>query len=235
MYALSALRASVASAGQRRTVLAPRPAARSRVAAPPGLTALAGCAVLAASLVLAGCGSVTAPATTGPATTGPATTGPATTGLATTGPATAASAKATAGQPELCAGIGRVNRLVILRSRGMNRIQELHFPFPEQVIVANAAAARALARAVCALPGMPRGVVNCPALLLGTSYQLTFSARGLELPVVTVQATGCETVTGAGPVRRATDAAGFWQLLGRTMGLFAPRVPVFRGDGPAES
>ena len=225
MYALSALRASVASAGQRRTVLAPRPAARSRVAAPPGLTALAGCAVLAASLVLAGCGSVTAPATTGPATTG----------LATTGPATAASAKATAGQPELCAGIGRVNRLVILRSRGMNRIQELHFPFPEQVIVANAAAARALARAVCALPGMPRGVVNCPALLLGTSYQLTFSARGLELPVVTVQATGCETVTGAGPVRRATDAAGFWQLLGRTMGLFAPRVPVFRGDGPAES
>jgi hypothetical protein len=230
MYALSALRASVASAGQRRTVLAPRPAARSRVAAPPGLTALAGCAVLAASLVLAGCGSVTAPATTGPATTGPATTG-----LATTGPATAASAKATAGQPELCAGIGRVNRLVILRSRGMNRIQELHFPFPEQVIVANAAAARALARAVCALPGMPRGVVNCPALLLGTSYQLTFSARGLELPVVTVQATGCETVTGAGPVRRATDAAGFWQLLGRTMGLFAPRVPVFRGDGPAES
>jgi hypothetical protein len=103
------------------------------------------------------------------------------------------------------------------------------------VAAANAAAARAVARAVCALPGMPRGVVNCPALLLGTSYELTFSARGLELPAVTIQASGCETVTGAGPVRLATDAAGFWQVLGWAMGLFAPRVPVFRGDGPAES
>jgi hypothetical protein len=135
----------------------------------------------------------------------------------------------------LCADSNVISRLVIVRSRGMNRIQELHFPFPDQVIVTSPATARAVARAVCALPAMPGGAVNCPAMLLGTSYQLTFTAAGARLPVVTAEATGCQTVTGAGPPRRASAAPGFWRALGNAMGLYAAGPPVFRGDGPASS
>ena len=115
----------------------------------------------------------------------------------------------------------------------MNRIQELHFPFPTRVIVINVAAARAVAAAVCALPAMPNGVMSCPVQLLGTSYQLAFTAAGRALPLVTAEATGCQQVTGAGPVRRAAGSPGFWGAVGRAMDLVAPGPPVFQGQGPA--
>ena len=70
-------------------------------------------------------------------------------------------------------------------------------------------------------------------LLLGTSYQLTFTAAGRALPFVTAEATGCEQVTGAGPVRQAARSAGFWRALGRAMDLVAPGPLIFQGQFPA--
>jgi hypothetical protein len=201
-------------------------------------------AALAVTGALAGCGSVTASGVSSAAPAAQASaghsTGPQSTGSPSPSPSgAAASSTASAGtgqgQAALCAGISRIDRLVILRSRGMNRIQEVHFPFPLRVTVTNAAAAQSVARAVCALPRMPAGVFHCPDMLLGTTYQLTFTAGGQDLPVVTAQSTGCQTVTGAGPVRRADSTSGFWQVLGRAIGLYSPGVPVFRGDGPAAS
>ena len=179
--------------------------------------------------VLAGCGSVAAP---GGGSSGSPAAG------TSAGPAAGASAaststpKSTAGQIPLCASISQITRLIITRSRALNRIQELHFPFPPRFIVTNAAAARSVAEAVCALPRMPNGPMHCPVLLLGTSYQLTFTAAGRTLPLVTAEATGCEQVTGAGPVRQAALSARFWQALGRAMDLVAPGPSVFRGQGP---
>jgi hypothetical protein len=188
----------------------------------------AGLAALAVVAVLAGCGSVTA---AGGGSSGGSPARPATAGSAV--PSTAGT-KAP-GTSALCADIHVIDRLVIVRSRGMRRIQELHFPFPDQVIVTNAASARAVAKAVCALPAMPRGVFHCPAMLLGTSYLLTFTAAGRRLPPVTAEATGCETVTGAGPVRWAAVTPGFWRVLGNAMGLYSAGPPVFSGAGPAAS
>jgi hypothetical protein len=198
-----------------------------------GHLALVGFALLAGSIALAGCGSATAPGSGSPGTA--AAHASPVGGAAPSAAASSAtgSSKAAANQPELCADIGQISRLVILRSPGASRIQELHFPFPVQVTVTSAAAARSVARALCALPRMPRGIFSCPMQLGGTSYRLTFMARGRQLAAVTAVATGCQTVTGVGPVRRALDTSGFWSVLGRAMGLFAPRVPVFRGDGPA--
>jgi hypothetical protein len=176
--------------------------------------------------LLAGCGSVAAPGGGSPGSGLPGS--PA----AGASAASTATPKTTASQIPLCASISQITQLTVIRTRSMNRIQELHFPFPPRVIVTNVAAARAVAEAVCALPRMPAGIENCPVQLLGTSYQLTFTAAGRALPLVTATATGCEQVTGAGPVRQAASSAGFWQALGRAMDLVAPGPPVFRGQGP---
>ena len=189
--------------------------------------------------VLAGCGSVAAPGSGSP---GSGSSGSGSSGSAAAGssasPAAGASGASTsaptttAGQIPLCTSISQITRLTIIRTRSMNRIQELHFPFPPRVIVTNVAAARSVAAAVCALPRMPNGIMSCPVELLGTSYQLTFTAAGRALPFVTAEATGCEQVTGAGPVRQAASSAGFWRALGRAMDLVSPGPPVFQGQGP---
>ncbi len=199
--------------------------------------------------VLAGCGSVAAPGSGSPGSGSPGSgsAGSGSTGSGSSGSAAAGSAAspaarasgastatppATAGQIPLCASISQITRLTIIRTRSMNRIQELRFPFPPRVIVTNVAAARSVAAAVCALPTMANGIMSCPADLLGTSYQLTFTAAGRALPLVTAEATGCGQVTGAGPVRQAASSPGFWRVLGRAMDLVAPGPPVFQGLFP---
>ena len=134
-------------------------------------------------------------------------------------------------QPALCRDAATVNRLEMVRARGI-RVPELAPAFPNQVTVTDPALVREVDRALCALPDMPRGVLNCPALLLGTAYTLHFSVDGRALPLVTINATGCETVTGVGPVRRVTSP-GFWQVLSRAIGVKMP--PVFGGDHPGSA
>jgi hypothetical protein len=175
--------------------------------------------------VLAGCGSVAAP--------GSGSSASPVAGASAT--SSSAPPKAAASQIPLCASISQITRLTVVRSRALNRIQELHFPFPPRVIVSNAAAAQSVAKAVCALPRMPAGILHCPMEMLGTAYQLIFTAAGRELPLVTANATGCEQVSGAGPVRQAASSAGLWQALGRAMDLAAPGPPVFKGGGPTAS
>jgi hypothetical protein len=232
MYATSWLSGRLTGTGRRNAASS---SAMGRVLGP-----VAGLALGLA--VLAGCGSVTAPggassggASSGGASSGGASSGgPAAGGSAAPGGATSATPSNAAGtQAPLCADVGQVSKLVVIRSRGMNKIQELHFPFPPRVVVTGAATARSVARAVCALPKMSSGTLHCPAELIGTSYQLIFTANRRELPVVTAQATGCQEVTGAGPPRQAATSPGFWQVLGRAMGLYSPGPPVFRGEGPA--
>jgi hypothetical protein len=203
-----------------------------------GVAVLAG----AGAVALAGCGSIAAPgsvsAGSGSAGSGPAGTGSAAGSagqVSASSPAGGAPASTAAGHAALCAGAGRVTRLVVVRSHLVNRFQIMHFPFPREVRVTDAARARAVAAALCALPAMPGGVVNCPNMMLGTSYRLTFTLAGKPLPVVTVNGTGCQTVTGAGPVRRVSTTPGFWRVLGNAIGLFGAGPPVFSGHGPSLS
>jgi hypothetical protein len=194
-----------------------------------------GAAVLASAgaVALAGCGSIAA---SGSSSSGAGSSaGPAVQVSASGSASPSGPAKPSAGQPALCASASSVTRLVVLRSRLVNRIQVMHFPFPPQVIVTNAAHARAVAAALCALPNMPSGVINCPAAILGTTYRLTFTVAGKPLPLVTVQATGCMAVTGLGPVRRVATKPAFWRVLGNAIGLYGAGPPVFGGNGPSLS
>jgi hypothetical protein len=195
----------------------------------PGLVLLAGLGVLA----LAGCGSVAA----GSGSSGGSGSGsaaPVSAGRSAT-PASSAPARSAPMRATLCANTKYVTRLVVVRNRSFSTIQVLHFPFPGQVTVTSAARARAVAAAICGLPVMPGGAVNCPNEVPGTSYRLAFGLAGKPLPMVTVQATGCEAVTGAGPARQAATSPGFWRTLGDAIGLFGAGPPVFSGTGPAPS
>lgn len=180
-----------------------------------GLAWLATVAVLAA-VGIAACGSVPAPGSAA----GPGH-------HAATGTPAPASVGA---QPALCADSSALTRLVVTRNHSF-KVPELLPAFPSQVTVTDPGLIRAMALALCALPVMPHGVFNCPALLLGTAYTLHFTADGRSLPLVTVNSTGCEAVTGVGPVRRVSSRA-FWEVLSKVLASGTP--PVFGGNVPGE-
>jgi hypothetical protein len=128
----------------------------------------------------------------------------------------------------LCAHPDRARRLLVTRTgirllEGSQRAQPAGTLPPASGsrpvmirVITKPGVVQGLARALCALPKMPRGPLPCPALFPG-GYQLYFTADGLRLPVVVVQESGCREVTGLGAVRRA-DRPSFWRLLGRIVG-----------------
>ncbi len=91
------------------------------------------------------------------------------------------------------------------------------------IVIRDRARARGLALLVCGLPKMLHGVYACP-VDIGGGYQLIFAAGGRSRPAVTVRASGCESVTGAGPggVRWAGKSPGFWTRLAKLTGIRAP-------------
>jgi hypothetical protein len=119
----------------------------------------------------------------------------------------------------------RVTRLPSLSQMGQSK------PLPRtvhRIAVRDQAKARALARAVCRLPAMPHGSLSCP-INVGGGYQLVFTASGRTLHPVTVQASGCEPVAGAGttrggavPTRWVARTPGFWTTFAQLTGIQAP-------------
>ncbi len=190
-----------------------------------GRGALLCAAAALGAVALAACGSVPASGS-GPGS-GSGQASPAAS-AGNSGSPTSAGARADSSQPALCRDAATVTTLEIVRPHG-TRVPELLPAFPSQVTVTNPALVRSVARALCALPDMPRGVLNCPAQLLGTAYTLHFTSGGRPLRLVTIDATGCETVTGVGAVRRVTSS-GFWRVLAKAIGVRPPGPPVAGGD-----
>lgn len=88
-----------------------------------------------------------------------------------------------------------------------------------------------MATALCTLPLMPSGTVNCP-MDQGVRYRLDFAAGRTSFPGVTAAAGGCNAVNEAGSVRRA-DSAGFWTALGHAMGIKHAAGSALRGTSQA--
>jgi hypothetical protein len=210
-----------------------RPGITSRTAA--GGTAAGGtaawartwlCAAAAlAAIMLAGCGSIPA-SSTGAAPAASPTASPS----PSPSPSPSVSPGAAATQAALCQHTATVTGLELLRNHVM-RVPQLQIAFPDQVTVATPAQARAVARALCALPPFPSGVFHCPALIVGTTYLLRFTAGGRRLPAVSIEATGCEVVTGVGPARWAAKSPGFWRTLATASNMSPPGRAVFSGGG----
>jgi hypothetical protein len=96
---------------------------------------------------------------------------------------------------------------------------------PGGVTIASAARARAVARALCTLPAMPPGQVNCPNDT-GGGYRLSFATARLAFPAVTVGTSGCTTVTGIGAVRTVAHTPRFWAVLHGALGAHPSTGPV---------
>jgi hypothetical protein len=205
----------------RLRVKGPLRAARGGRALPAAAVALL--SISLGSVLLAACGSVPAPGSgAAPAASGGAASRAA---AASPSPSLSPSASPGNGQVALCRDASTVTSLRIVRAPGP-RVPQEQAVFPGQVTVTSPAHAQQVARALCALPAMPHGLMSCPAMFPGTTYQLIFTADGQQLPPVTVEATGCEIVTGAGPVRRVVSQ-DFWQLLAVVAGISPPGRSVF--------
>jgi hypothetical protein len=175
------------------------------------------CAAALAAIALAGCGSIPASSTGATSAASPKPS-----------PSPSVSPGAAATQVALCQHTAAVTGLEIIRNHVL-RVPQLQAAFPPEITVTTPARARAAARALCALPAFPRGVVNCPALIVGTSYLLRFTVDGRLLPAVSIEATGCEVVTGVGPARWAVKSPGFWRALATVSNLRPPNRAVFSG------
>jgi hypothetical protein len=124
-----------------------------------------------------------------------------------------------AAQPALCADPAAVTRVQIVRIPSIGQLPASRIRKTFKITITDPARAQALARADCGLPRIPSGAIHCP-VDYGGAYQLLFTA-GQPLPVVTIQSGGCDTVTGAGPVRWVARTPGFWTVFGKLAGIRA--------------
>ncbi len=99
------------------------------------------------------------------------------------------------GTGALCTAVPAVTRLVVSPVSALPR-SHVNPAMVAGVTVRSAAQARAVAKALCALPPMPSAPVGCPADL-GAGYRLSFAAGRTVFPVVTAEASGCREVAGA--------------------------------------
>lgn len=113
----------------------------------------------------------------------------------------------------LCANPDAVSGLLISERSRQNGGQEQPGQPPGPVSVPSAAEARAIATTVCGLPPIPGQQEGCQSPALATMFLLTFRTKVGALPVVTIQASDCLRVTGAGPVRWAKATLALTQSL----------------------
>jgi hypothetical protein len=140
----------------------------------------------------------------------------------------AATGQLTAAGPGLCASTARVTRLTVQRMGGLPG-NHTRFTFPARETVSDAARAQAVARSVCGLGQQLHTIaLSCPADF-DIIYQLTFAAGAHRFTPVTVNATGCELVSGLGAARSAATSATFWRTLGTAIGIPQADNLAFRG------
>ena len=134
------------------------------------------------------------------------------------GQQTPSAATSTGQTVALCANAAHLDRLVVSLS-GVLPSARFHQVLPGGVTIRDAAKVQAVASALCGLPVMPSGTVQCPADLGGSS-RFVFSAARQSFPPVTAKPTGCRLVSGLGPARLAS--AAFWVLLRKELGTSHP-------------
>jgi hypothetical protein len=124
----------------------------------------------------------------------------------------------------VCANVSHLDTLVVSLTGVLER-SRMPAVLPAGFTLRDPARVQAVAAALCALPAMPGGPVNCPADF-GGAYRLVFAAAGQAYPPVLIKATGCRTVSGLGPARATSGA--FWVLLARELGTHhqPPGPPV---------
>ena len=149
---------------------------------------------------LAACGSVSAGSAGHPASAG-----------ASSSKAPAAAAGTPAGG-SLCADGRSADRVVVSRTASAHA-----------VTLRGATQVQAVVAALCALPPVPAGQ-HCAAASAG-SVRLVFAAGPESFPPVTVQESGCRSVTGMGATRSWSGSSQLGVLLDEAAGGLGRLVP----------
>ena len=165
-----------------------------------------GALLAGAVLALAACGSVVTAGASHPARPG-----------AGRGAPSAAAARASAGVP-LCTAARQPDQLEVRLTPAQPR--EI---LPRMLVSTDAGRVRALARALCALPPLPRGV-HCLAVPRA-ALLLVFAAPERAVSTVRIQDAHCPDVTGLGPARQWSWSSPAGQLLRKTAGGTGKLVP----------
>jgi len=112
----------------------------------------------------------------------------------------------------LCAGGQSADRVVVSRTAS-----------PRRVTLTGTTQVRAMVAALCALPPLPAGHA-CPATS-GGSVRLVFAAGQQSFPPVTVQESGCRSVTGMGATRWWSGSSQLGVLLDEAVGGLGRLMP----------
>jgi hypothetical protein len=170
---------------------------------------------VAALLGLAACGSVSAGSAGHPASASASSASASSAGAASASASSAstpAAAAATLAAGSLCTSREGADRVVVSRIAS-----------PRQVTLTGATQVRAMVAALCALPSLPAGQ-HCPAAS-AASVRLLFAAGAQSFPAVTVQESGCRSVTGLGATRWWSGSAPLSVLLDEAVGGLGRLAP----------
>jgi len=107
--------------------------------------------------------------------------------------------------------------------QGADRVVVSRTASPRQVTLTGTTQVRAMVAALCALPPMPAGRA-CP-VTSGGSVRLVFAAGPRSFPPVTVQESGCRSVTGIGATRWWSGSSQLDVLLDEAAGGLGRLMP----------
>ncbi len=189
-----------------------------------------GMIAVTALLGLAACGSVSAGSAGHPASASAASASASSASAASASAASASASSASAASASassasapaaaagtlaagsLCTGRQSADRVVVSRTAA-----------PRRVTLTGAIQVQAMAAALCALPPLPAGQ-HCPAAS-AASLRLLFAAGAQSFPAVTVQESGCRSVTGLGATRWWSGSAPLSVLLDEAVGGLGRLAP----------
>jgi hypothetical protein len=135
--------------------------------------------------------------------------------------ATPAATVSAAAGGSLCAADQRVDRVAVSRIPASSASPG--GLLPSAITLRGAAQVRALAVALCALPTLPAGQ-HCPAAV-GESVRLVFAAGQRGFPPITIQESGCRSVTGMGSTRWWQGSPQLGQQLSEAVGGQGRLIP----------
>jgi hypothetical protein len=159
-----------------------------------------GLIAVTALMGLAACGSASAGSAGHPASAGASSS---------KAPAAAAGTPAAG---SLCADGQSADRVVVSQTAS-----------PRHITLTGATQVQAMVAALCALPPLPAGQ-HCAAASAG-SVRLVFAAGTQSFPPVTVQESGCRSVTGMGATRWWSGSSQLGLLLDEAVGGLGRLVP----------
>ena len=123
-----------------------------------------------------------------------------------------------------------LTRLTLRRSTVRSLVYFQTFSFPSVTRSEDVTATRSVARVLCSLPLLPKGIgLSCRGWY--SSYSLTFYGSVGRLATVEFQAADCQDISGLGNETRIYGKNSvFWPVLGEAIGLTAATQRTFMGS-----